>query len=438
MRAAAADHQFIQGDNMQAIRASLTRLKNQVESELPDESDVFGFHGISKKMILSFIDETYQISYTLSNLEPKFEITILKRKLTHLFEKAKDALTDTKKDWNRNKNFDEFLTHLTKIREETRLTYLVVVDKGLRTETESARITEEYNKLLAAYDNYKSLFDEISAQHETIKQAYEKSSSVTSELDEYLSQAEEAARRINSLQNSSESSYGITAKYESDIKERRDSIDEVNTKLNNLEKKAKTLLGDAETSKRELLAIKEELITQSNKNAEQQADIQGTLDNANRMGMAGSFKSRKDELSKPILIWSIVFVSSVAIIFLIGHFLIYPYLSKATTFSETELIAKIALVFPFIWLAWMSAKQYGYLSRIREDYAYKYASAMAFEGYKKHTKEINPNLLERLLAVSIENLAQNPIRLYNTKDNHASPLQEILSTFKHSKPQGEQ
>jgi hypothetical protein len=77
----------------------------------------------------------------------------------------------------------------------------------------------------------------------------------------------------------------------------------------------------------------------------------------------------------------------------------------------------------------MSVKQYGYLSRIQEDYAYKFASAMAFEGYKKQAKEIDEDLLKQLLAVSVENLSQNPIRLFNSNDNHASPANEIAKDF---------
>lgn len=39
-------------------------------------------------------------------------------------------------------------------------------------------------------------------------------------------------------------------------------------------------------------------------------------------------------------------------------------------------------------MAWIKA----YLFRMREDYAYKYSAAMAFEGYKKQIQEQDPEL----------------------------------------------
>jgi hypothetical protein len=74
----------------------------------------------------------------------------------------------------------------------------------------------------------------------------------------------------------------------------------------------------------------------------------------------------------------------------------------------------------------MSARQYGFIARIREDYSYKYACAMSFDGFKKNAEAVDKDLEKLLLNSSIDMISQNPIRLYGSKDNHASPFHELL------------
>lgn len=151
--------------------------------------------------------------------------------------------------------------------------------------------------------------------------------------------------------------------------------------------------------------------------------INGLLDDANRTGMAASFTNRRRWLVVPMVIWIAVFAASIAGLFYMGDKYIAPIL---TSTDWTQLPARLALTAPFIWLGWFSAKQYGYMSRLREDYAYKEASAKSFEGYKREAGELDQAMLKNLLETAIKNLGDNPIRIYNGHDNHASPLQELL------------
>ena len=76
---------------------------------------------------------------------------------------------------------------------------------------------------------------------------------------------------------------------------------------------------------------------------------------------------------------------------------------------------------------WFSVRQYGFANRVSEDYTYKYASAMAYEGYKKAVREADPGLEKALVEVAIVNMAQNPVNLYDPKDSdHSSPLSELF------------
>ncbi|ELH0900455.1 hypothetical protein Q9891_002986, partial [Vibrio cholerae] len=80
---------------------------------------------------------------------------------------------------------------------------------------------------------------------------------------------------------------------------------------------------------------------------------------------------------------------------------------------------------PFIWIAWSNSQRNNYLVRIQEDYAFKYASAMAFEGYRKQAQETDESLERLLLKLSIDNMGMNPIRLFD-KPVKSSPLNEII------------
>lgn len=64
-----------------------------------------------------------------------------------------------------------------------------------------------------------------------------------------------------------------------------------------------------------------------------------------------------------------------------------------------------------------------------KDYAYKEASAISFEGYKREASLVNPEMLKNLMETAIQNLGDNPIRIYSGHENHASPLHEILENL---------
>ncbi|MCB1864449.1 MAG: hypothetical protein KDG50_03400 [Chromatiales bacterium] len=411
---------------MQTIRGNLTRLKKSIEEKLPDDDDVFGYPGINKGMLIAVVDDAYQLSYQLAELEPKFEITLLKRKMSHLIDDCKEYLSKDVNYWGKEKKFDKFLSDLTKVREEIRITYLVVVDKGLRTESDAQRILSEYKSLSETYESYYEQLTEVQKKLDEINETHRKILEQGEESDEILGEINEAKSKISNIQTSSESSFQFTSKYESEAKERRQSIVELESQLRSIDNQAEDLNEKAEKNRVQFQALKTQLEEQMEINNQQQAEIQNTLENANRMGMAGSFKMRKEELNKPIMVWGVVFVVAVIIIFAIGYHFVGPYVAGVKAVNYFEVGIKVLMVSPFVWLAWMSVKQFGYLSRIREDYAYKYASAMAFEGYKKHAVEIDEDLLKQLLQVSIDNLSLNPIRLFNSKDNHATPANELL------------
>lgn len=146
------------------------------------------------------------------------------------------------------------------------------------------------------------------------------------------------------------------------------------------------------------------------------------LGDANRTGMAASFTDRRRWLIPPLILWGVVFAGSIGALTLIGLHYIEPLIAAA---NWEQVPAKLALTAPIVWLGWFAAKQYGYTTRLREDYAYKEASAKSFEGYKREAG-VDAEMLKRLMETAIQNLGHNPIRVYNGHENHASPVQEVL------------
>ena len=155
--------------------------------------------------------------------------------------------------------------------------------------------------------------------------------------------------------------------------------------------------------------------------------IDGLLGDANRTGMAASFTSRRKWLIAPLSGWLFLFGSSIAGLVYMGATYIAPLLDPKNTFSWEQLPLRLALTAPFIWLGWFSARQHGFTSRLREDYAYKEASAKSFEGYRREA--VDPEMLKKLLEQAIKNLGDNPIRIYDGKNNHPSPTHELFDNL---------
>ncbi|WP_421242304.1 hypothetical protein [Aeromonas enteropelogenes] len=154
----------------------------------------------------------------------------------------------------------------------------------------------------------------------------------------------------------------------------------------------------------------------------------GILKLASQEGMASAFQKRSDTLKWLMLIWGSVFIFSLATLGYVSHDIISVVLA-AKDESWFTMLAKLTTSLPFIWGAWFSAKQYNNVNRLREDYAYKVAVAMAYHGYKDEATEINSEMSGKLLENIIVNFAQNPVRLYGN-DNSASMLESLLKDNK--------
>ena len=90
-------------------------------------------------------------------------------------------------------------------------------------------------------------------------------------------------------------------------------------------------------------------------------------------------------------------------------------------------LTDIPLTLPFIWFAWFSALRFSQLGRLKEDYKFKVATALALDGYRKQAEDLSPTLQEKLLDLAVTNFGENPLRLM-TKDSakDAHPLAGVI------------
>ncbi len=157
-------------------------------------------------------------------------------------------------------------------------------------------------------------------------------------------------------------------------------------------------------------------------------EAKNRLDAASRAGMATSFSDRASEYVWPRRFWLISFVLSLTGVFLVAYCFIVPELIKLEGSDRFfHFITDIPLTLPFIWLAWFSALRFSQLGRLREDYAFKVATALSLDGYRKQANDVSPDLQEKLLDLAITNFGENPLRLM-TKDSakDAHPLAGAL------------
>lgn len=149
---------------------------------------------------------------------------------------------------------------------------------------------------------------------------------------------------------------------------------------------------------------------------------------ASREGMAAAFQKRYEQLKRPAYGWGVLFVVLLVALSFSGWYFI-EFLFSSNAVDIKQLLFRVTTSLPLVWLAWFSAKQYNHVSKLREDYAYKVAVAMAYHGYKDEACEIDNEMTGRLLENIILHFASNPVRLYGN-DNSATIVEALVKNNK--------
>ena len=139
----------------------LTELIGAITKGFPDENDLKGFPGISRALILESLSECNGLLTTLKEHNNHFEVVLLKRESTEMFEKLFGELEENF-DKIKPDKFNHILKLISKLRSFIRETYAAVINTApIRTEAEIAKAREELALLTANNEQLKQINQEL-------------------------------------------------------------------------------------------------------------------------------------------------------------------------------------------------------------------------------------------------------------------------------------
>lgn len=252
---------------------------------------------------------------------------------------------------------------------------------------------------------------------------------------QFLENTRELIQKNNVASSEITKILGETQDATTKIQERDRTTVEATSRIVETEKKSLTLVSQLESQLAQVAKSSADIVRQqgdlsklSEALSGKLSEAQSLLEDANRLGLAGAFKTRKEQLSGVGGWWITLFLLSVGGL----SYLAYDSLLKVSGADWHFLLFRLPFSAPLVWLGWFSVKQYGYNRRLQEDYSFKVASAMSFQGYKNEVNA-DPELLKLLRHSAIENFSANPIRIYDDPKNHGSPLHELLENVNETK-----
>lgn len=226
--------------------------------------------------------------------------------------------------------------------------------------------------------------------------------------------------------------YQLNKKQSEEIKQWHTQLDNLTDEMidwhkiaSDQSKSIELLSKQSEIDKPKIESYKQELekmITLFNK---QKDEIQEIIEDANRASMAGAFKKQADDINKKMQWTDGFLILSLLGIVGISYWGFSSSFNAENALMWSQFLAKSAIGFPLLIVAWIKARERAYLFRLREDYAYKYSSAMAFEGYKKQIQEQDPEMQKQLLQIALDNLGDKPTKVFE-KEINATPIETVI------------
>jgi len=408
---------------MRSTRHKITNLINRLNEVLSDGEDIYGYAGISKNMLIKSLEDSYALLACFKDYSTTFEVVFMKRNVAELVDWCYNYLKNPQ--GINSDSFNSFLKTLNQIRAEIKTTYILVSQNPLRLDSEIAEAKELLDSLKTDLSEISEIKDEIIETRDTGKSLVESLETENAKVEESNTNLTSLINQFMTAANEIETTSKNVTEWEENIESCETSITENKEKILGLLEeldKAKELYAEHQ-SEIDLLIETQKTVTSTNES--HQKEIKATLEGASKKGLAGSFYTRKRELRRNQILWGIGTVGSIILLMFISYQLIKPIIENPELFNLYTYLARLPIFGALIWLGWFCTKQFGFTSRIMEEYSFKYAIAMAFEGYKKEALEVNPDLLENLLKLTLNSVATSPTSYFETKNNHGTPANEI-------------
>ena len=146
---------------MEKTKQKLGQLITTINETFPEESDLKGFQGISKQLIVSILTDSDVIMTSLLQFDNAYETIILKRELAEIFGKINTEL-EYKFEKIKPETFNSFIKHIAKIKLLTKETFVSVTsDTIIRTEAQVLKTNEELNLLTSNIEALKQINTEL-------------------------------------------------------------------------------------------------------------------------------------------------------------------------------------------------------------------------------------------------------------------------------------
>ena len=416
---------------MQHFKMRMTKLRHLIE-RLPDDRDIFNYPGISKEMLLKAFETANNLAQGIPDDDPDNQLIIisLKRLSSNFYNKYKKFL-DSDSELPSQDEFDGFIDDVSALIEKTKSVYFICDSgrehsaselQGLKTEVDEfkrfkASYSQEYEeakKEVAELHDIKTNLETLSKEAKSFHDSAKDNSDAVDTLKENVSnhavQVEKWGKSIDECQKMIDSARTDITELKTNYQNLSDSINDIHDRSG---KALSEIDGGFEKSKKLL------------------DEAESTLSDSNRHSMAASFKSRKNELLVPMIVWGIAFTAAIVCVALVVIYSPSADFSKGFGLAQLgPVLFRAALIAPCVWLGWYAGKQYGFTVRVREDYSFKYACSVAYEGFKKAAGGSDTQLGQILLELCMLNMAQQPLRVYADSKFGVKglPIEEFIDT----------
>lgn len=401
---------------MKSVKTALKNLKKLIDSKINKEYQ--WLDTITSVEIMQEIEQLCSSLDKFDEINRPLEIAYAKYICLKLIKNLEKIITKERKSkqWLK-RDILSFVAHLIKLRLTIKELYLIEVKGELRSEEERQAISADITKIKA------NLSEHIALEQQLIedKQELAKLQSTLSTLQTSYEEAQEQAEQIT--------------EWHTELSPIKDNLVASSDTATKLLGNISTLANTAEQAKPKIEQYHKDIETMIKLFNKQKEEIQEIIEDANRASMAGSFKRQADDINTKMkwadgfLIGSLIITAGISL-WGFNSSLIAQTISDGqvqTVFDWVQFFAKSAISLPFLIVAWIKSKERAYLFRLREDYGYKYSSAMAFEGYRKQVQEQSPELEEQLLQIAVENLGANPTKVFE-KDLKSTPIETIIDS----------
>ena len=319
-------------------------------------------------------------------------------------------------------HFTNFSTYITNV--ISAINNMVTYSDKNESKKIAADVTTELAQSLAllstAQEELSKKLELIKATNESVA-AIEESHQKILELHE---SSEASSKELSALLTSSEAKNLETNSILEACKLNQTEIDE--------------LLKSSRELEETLTSLKADLNTLQSDSVKQNEVINSILPKAASAGLATAFSTRAGQLNFTKYVWLVLFFGSLCSLTFFAWNILHSPSIQASDFT-TYVLSRLPLTAPLIWLGWFSAIQYGNTIRVQEDYAFKEVTSKAFQGYRDHMEHMakistddSDSALKLLSTKTIEILSHEPLRIYGTADNDASPSSKLANLFSRS------